>query len=249
MKKEKTEKKKKIRKTFLQHIREWLEIIIMAFVLAMFIRTFVIELFRIPSGSMIPTLIGAQIAEVDMDDDGDLDLVVRTERAYEVFVREDDNYVEVYIPTSIPIEKEIEIRNRLHEQKDMILVNKSAYWFRMPERGEIVIFRVPEPEFQPDKPIYIKRVAGLPNEKISVRDSRLFINGSPVMEPPQFKYIHYTNSFGFQSAVVPDGQVYVFGDNSYVSADSRRWGGVPIENIKGKAFFRYFPIHKMKFLK
>lgn len=249
MKQKEKPKKTKEKKTILQSIREWIEIIIMAFVLAMFIRTFSIELFRIPSGSMIPTLIGAQIARVDIDDDGDEDLVVRTAGGYEIFEREGEHYVDVRFTSSLPIEKQFQVNRKLHWEKDMILVNKSAYWFHPPKRGDIIIFRVPKNEFQPDKPIYIKRVVGLPGEKVEIRNSRLYINGKRVTDPPIFKYLKYTNSFGFRQAVVPEGEVYVFGDNSFISADSRKWGGVPIENIKGKAFFRYYPFDKMKFLK
>ncbi|MCX7766783.1 MAG: signal peptidase I [Candidatus Sumerlaeia bacterium] len=243
------EKPRRTKKTVGKYIREWIEIIIVAFMLAMFIRTFVIELFRIPSGSMIPTLIGARIAEVDIDEDGDRDLVVDTGQGYEVFEREGDNYINVSIRRAFPLDKELEIQRKLHWQKDMILVNKSAFWFRLPKRGEVIVFRVPEPEFQPDKPIYIKRVVALPNEKVEINSPHLFINGKPVTHPPVFKYLKYTNSFGFYHKTVPEGEVYVFGDNSLISADSRKWGGVPIENIKGKAFFRYYPFHKMKFIK
>ncbi|MCD6385993.1 signal peptidase I [Candidatus Sumerlaeota bacterium] len=249
MKQEDKKKKPKEKKTILQSIREWIEIIIMAFVLAMFIRTFTIELFRIPSGSMIPTLIGARIARVDIDDDGDKDLVVRTGVGYEVFEREGEHYINVYPVSSLPIDKQFQVRENLHWEKDMILVNKSAYWFHPPKRGDIIIFRVPKPEFQPEKPIYIKRVVGLPGEKVEINNSHLFINGKRVTDPPVFKYLKYTNSFGFRQTVVPEGQVYVFGDNSPISADSRKWGGVPLENIKGKAFFRYYPFSRMKFLK
>lgn len=245
----KKEEKSKVKKTHAQHIREWIEIIIVAFVLAMFIRTFVIELFRIPSGSMIPTLIGARIAEIDIDDDGDHDLVVDAGQAYEIFEREGDNFINVYMSPSLPMGKEIEARSKLHWQKDMILVNKSAFWFRLPERGEIIVFRVPEPEFQPDKPIYIKRVVGLPGEELEINSPKLLVNGNLLKEPSVFKYLKYTNSFGFYRRTVPPGEVFVFGDNSPISADSRKWGGVPLENIKGKAFFRYYPFHKMKFVK
>ncbi len=239
---------KKHKKTFWHHVREWIEIIIMAFVVAMFIRTFVIELFRIPSGSMIPTLIGAHIAEVDIDDDGDIDLVVRTGSSYEVFVKENEHFQNVYHTASLPLRKEVEVRNKLHEQKDMILVNKSAYWFNKPDRGEIIIFRVPPPEFEPDKPIYIKRVVGLPGEKVAIENNNLVVDGEVITEPEVFKYCKYTHNFGFYQTTVPDKEVYVFGDNSMISADSRKWGGVPLQNIKGKAFFRYYPIHKLKFL-
>jgi len=220
----------------------------MAFILAMFIRTFVIELFRIPTGSMVPTLIGARIAEVDIDDDGDEDMIVDVGVKYEIFEREGENYINVYETFSVPLHKQREVQRKLHIQKDMILVNKSAYWFKPPKRGDIIIFRVPEPEFQPDKPIYIKRVVGLPGEEIEVRNGNLIVDGKKVTEPEVFENVHYTHGFGFYRTVVPEGEVYVFGDNSPISADSRKWGGVPMENIKGKAFFRYYPFNKMKFL-
>ena len=173
------------------------------------LRSFVAEPFRIPSGSMLPTL----------------------------FVG------------------------------DFILVNKFAYGLRLPviekkvyslgdpERGDVVVFRYP-----PDPSIdYIKRVIGLPGDKITYRNKRLFINGKKVdvvpltveenANPDQSQFEEQLGDVLHQiqisqsrpsldgELIVPPGHYFVMGDNRDNSADSRVWGFVPDENLLGKATF------------
>ncbi len=171
------------------------------------LRSFVAEPFRIPSGSMLPTL----------------------------FVG------------------------------DFILVNKFAYGLRLPviekkvyplgdpERGDVVVFRYP-PNPSVD---YIKRVIGLPGDKITYRNKRLFINGKKVEVTPltaaengdadksQFEeqlgdVLHQIQITASRPSldgelIVPPGKYFVMGDNRDNSADSRVWGFVPDENLLGKA--------------
>lgn len=253
----KNEPAQKNKKTVYEAIREWSDPLIIAFILAMFIRTFVVELFKIPSGSMTPTLIGDYIAEYDFDNDGDDDLVVwnkwqEGKNWLQVFFRENGKYIKskVYPPGYVNIDP-----RSFHLREDKILVNKFAYWFTPPKRGDIAVFKVPKKSdpsidpWEPDKPVYIKRVIGLPDEEVGIYNGHIYINGKPLNNIPQIKDNEYTNAFSYTKERVPDGQIFMFGDNSSNSSDSRRWGGVPLENFKGKAIFRYWPLKNIGFLK
>jgi len=194
--------------------RSILPVLILVFML----RAFVAEPFRIPSGSMLPTL-------------------------------------ELY---------------------DFILVNKYTYGLRLPilhkkvveisqpERGDIVVFRYPPDPTQN----YIKRLIGLPGDRVMYRDKRLFVNGEEVGMADQGDYIQegatfvqprflqtITSADGESGAqfsilqngrrsnravrdwVVPEGHYFVMGDNRDNSQDSRTWGFVPDQNLVGRAFF------------
>lgn len=194
---------------FIDFCRSFFPVIFVVLVL----RSFVAEPFRIPSGSMIPTLLVG----------------------------------------------------------DFILVNKFAYGLRdpvvhhkfvpvgQPERGDIVVFRWP---VDPSKD-FIKRIVGLPGDRIGYRDKQLYINGEPAMLDPAGVYTaeglpppgvvyrlserlagqtHHVlvnpgrpaDDFEF---VVPTGEYFAMGDNRDGSDDSRRWGTVPERNLVGKAFF------------
>jgi signal peptidase I len=176
-------------------VREWAEALSVALLLALFIRAFVVQAFKIPSGSMLPTL---QIG-------------------------------------------------------DHILVNKFAYGVRAPwlgwkvldvgapRRGDIIVFIYPE---DPEKD-FIKRVVGIGGDVLEVREKKLFRNGKPALDP----HAHFTDTKGrfapplrdnYGPYTVPDGHVFVMGDNRDSSHDSRFWGPVKLEQLKGKAFLIYW---------
>jgi signal peptidase I len=121
------------------------------------------------------------------------------------------------------------------EINDRVLVNKFIYRFKEPERGDIVVFQSVDNSNED----LIKRVVGLPGDKIAVRNGRLFLNGEPQKET-------YTNkkfpdrSF-FAQTTVPKGHVFVMGDNRANSADSRVFGPLPEKNIEGEAFLCFWP--------
>ncbi len=182
------------------------------FLIVLLLRSFLIEPFRIPSGSMIPTLLIG----------------------------------------------------------DFILVNKFTYGFRLPvlnvkvlelgspQRGDVVVFRYPE---DPSTP-FIKRVVGLPGDRIAYSDKTLRINGEPVEEVPRGEYddggsgakadllyetldtvVHpilierdRVSVETEPDTVVPEGHYFVMGDNRDNSRDSRSWGTVPDDHLIGKAF-------------
>lgn len=115
---------------------------------------------------------------------------------------------------------------------EYILVNKMAYKTGKPQRGDIVVFMFPM-NLEED---LIKRVIGLPGESVIVKDGVVSINGTPINEP-------YINAAPFYNGEwqVPEGQLFVLGDNRNDSRDSHQWGLLPIENVIGKAVLIYWP--------
>jgi signal peptidase I len=174
--------------------REYAEALVMAVLLALFIRTFVVQAFKIPSGSMKPTL----------------------------------------------------------EIGDHLLVNKFIYGLRVPfvgarvfdfnspQREDVIVFVYPQ---DPSKD-FIKRVKALPGERVEIRNKQVYINGERLEDP----YGYFEDTSGsmrnprdnLRSFVVPEGHVFVMGDNRDYSHDSRFWGPVPIDDILGKAFILYW---------
>ena len=135
--------------------------------------------------------------------------------------------------------------------RDRIFVNKFIYKYKDIQVGDIIVFKTEGLSiYQEDKPYYIKRVVGLPGDLIEVgQDGHLYRNGKLMDHPHFFLDNRYVAFSGVRSFKVPDGELYVFGDNSRNSSDSRRWGGVPLENVMGKAFFRYYPFQRIGLLK
>jgi len=175
--------------------REYAEALVMAVVLALFIRTFVVQAFKIPSGSMLPTL---QIG----------DHLLVNKFLYGI---------------RIPI------------------VGKRILPLRQPQRDDVIVFVYPQ---DPSKD-FIKRVKALPGETIEIRNKVLYVNGQVVEDDNAF----YENTpermaraprDNFGPFLVPEGTVFVMGDNRDHSHDSRFWGTVPIDDILGKAFVLYW---------
>jgi signal peptidase I len=183
--------------------REYLESLVVAFILATFIRTFIVQAFKIPTGSMETNLLI-----------GDHLLVNKV----------------VYSPSLVPIE-------------DRILAKKPI------QRGHVVVFKYPE---DPTRD-FIKRVIGLPGEKVEIRDKVVYIDGKALDEP----YVHFLEpplhpgdpEYGLRiegrgdnwgPEVVPSGQLFVLGDNRDNSKDSRYWSYLPIDQVKGRALMVYW---------
>jgi signal peptidase I len=174
-------------------LREYVEAAAIAVLLALFIRTFVVQAFKIPSGSMEPTLLV-----------GDHILVNKFIYGIKVpFIR----------TTLIPISE--------------------------PSRGDVVVFIYPVDKSKD----FIKRVIGLPGDTIRIEGKKIFINGKLYDD----KHGFYTASSrggnperSFGPVTVPQNSYFVMGDNRDQSYDSRFWGFVPEESIKGKAFIIYW---------
>jgi signal peptidase I len=180
-------------------VREYAEAIILALILALFIRTFVIQAFKIPSPSMVPTLLVG----------------------------------------------------------DHILVNKFLFGFsvpfvegkimsvREPERGDVIVFKYPRDR----KLDFIKRCIAVGGETLEVREKQVFINGEPI-ETHQAVFLEGGSMLNgrdnFGPVTVPEGKVFVMGDNRDNSNDSRFWGFVDLADVKGKAIIIYWSWNKAK---
>jgi signal peptidase I len=177
-------------------LQEYIEAIILAILIAFFIRTFVIQAYKIPSGSMKPTLLIG----------------------------------------------------------DHILVSKFNYGIRLPlirstlipvgtpKRGDIVVFIYPEDRSKD----FIKRLIGLPGDKIEIRDKKILLNGLPWSDAHGVNVdnmvipgsVQPRDNFG--PVTVPEDVLFVMGDNRDESYDSRFWGFVPMKEVLGKALIIYW---------
>jgi signal peptidase I len=128
--------------------------------------------------------------------------------------------------------------------QERIFINKFTYRFGFGSvaRGDTVVFWYP----QDTSKSYIKRVIGVPGDRIRVEGGLVYVNGTPLDEsyvPPENRD---SNSWrDGEEQVVPEGKYFVLGDHRNQSSDSRMWGYVPRENIYGKAVFVYWPLEKM----
>lgn len=120
----------------------------------------------------------------------------------------------------------------LHTNQRLI-VEKISYRFHGPRRGDIVVLKFPEH----GEELLIKRVIGLPGEKMEIHDGTVYIDGRPLDEP----YLTQKTPGNMPAVVVPPLHVFVLGDNRSASNDSRVFGPVPIANIVGKAWLSYWP--------
>jgi signal peptidase I len=125
------------------------------------------------------------------------------------------------------------------ENHERIFINKFLYRLEPIQRGDIVVFWYP---LDPSKS-YIKRVIGLPNEMVSIRDGLVYISGKPLREnyiPPG-----YLDHQDYPATVVPEDHFFVLGDHRISSNDSRVWGTVDRKYIYGKAVFVYWPFSQL----
>ncbi len=110
----------------------------------------------------------------------------------------------------------------------------SRYLFHPPRRGEIVVLHRPIPMRTPGR-ADIHRVIGLPGETVAIRDGRVFINGNPLEEPYVADPARYRYPPGGSEQTIPEGMIFVLGDNRNSSADSHIYGPVPLANVIGRA--------------
>ena len=124
------------------------------------------------------------------------------------------------------------------EDQQRIFVNKFLYSYGDIERGDVIVFRFP---LDPSKS-YIKRVVGVPGDRIEIRSGALYINGVKTEE----RYVahEFEDHASHPPIDVPAKHFYVLGDHRNTSNDSRIWGTVPREYITGKAVFAYWPLDR-----
>ena len=125
---------------------------------------------------------------------------------------------------------------------ERLVVNKFIYHFKQPERGDVLVFRYPR---DPSRD-FIKRVIAVAGDTIEIKDGRVFLNGQLQNEP----YILEKTRSSYSLATVPEGTIFVMGDNRNNSEDSRfkDVGFVPLDMIKGKAVMVFWPLDQMKTL-
>jgi signal peptidase I len=121
------------------------------------------------------------------------------------------------------------------EDRDRLFINKFVYHIEAINRGDVVVFRYPEDE----EKSYIKRVIGLPGDRLQIVEGQVIINGHPISEP----YVPegYRDDRSYDEITIPPDHYYMMGDHRLVSQDSRVFGPVARELIYGKAVFVYWP--------
>ena len=179
-------------------VKEYIEPIIIAVLIALFVRSFIVQAFKIPSSSMEPTLLV-----------GDYLLV-----------------------------------NKFLYGLRIPFTDKKILSFKKPQRGDIIVFIFPKDRSKD----FIKRVIGQEGEKVSIVQNKIYINDQLVEDPwgrfsdknAWSRYLPSMESFG--PVVVPKDSLFVLGDNRDNSQDSRFWGFVHLDEVKGKAFIIYFSL-------
>lgn len=132
--------------------------------------------------------------------------------------------------------------NPTFNEDDRVIISKVSYWFSSPKHGDIIVFMPPNKEHP-----YIKRVIGTPGDRVAIQDGDLYLNGRTLDEP----YIKEKMAWDFEEVTVPEGTVFVMGDNRNSSMDSRNSsiGFIPFKDIWGKVKLCYWPLTKLKWYK
>lgn len=145
------------------------------------------------------------------------------------------------------IVKESSMQPTLYEN-NYILLNKQAYNFGEPNRGDIVVFHTGLKLENGKEKMLIKRVIGLPGETITIKEGNVYINDKLLTE--NYTKDGYTDG-DIENLTIPEGELFVMGDNRLVSIDSRldEVGCVKIDDVLGKAFVRLYPFNHISVFK
>ncbi len=117
---------------------------------------------------------------------------------------------------------------------EYLLVEKISYRLHGPRRGDVVVFRYPRDEDEN----FIKRVIAVPGETVEIVSGRVYIDGQPIVEP----YLLQLPRESMPPTRIPDGKLFVLGDNRLNSNDSRAFGMVSMDELVGRAWLRYWPL-------
>lgn len=153
-------------------------------------------------------------------------------------------FVVVYLFVAQPHEVKGSSMEPSFYSNEYILTDKLSYKFRSPERGDVIVFKSPT---NPDLD-YIKRVIGLPGDKVKVEKGYVYVNGLELQEPYLKDQTFLSPSNMLKEGVeitVPEGFYFAMGDNRPNSSDSREFGPISGKSIVGRAIFRYWPISEL----
>lgn len=132
---------------------------------------------------------------------------------------------------------------------EYILTDKISFRFGGPQRGDVVVFRSPKNQDVD----FIKRIIGLPGEKLKIKGGKVYINGNVLDESTYLDPSVYTGPESFLAEntdiIIPQNNYFAMGDNRSGSSDSRDFGPVPPTEFIGKVFFRYWPIDRFGLIK
>src|SRR6266480_2159486 len=278
------------------HWRENCEVILVAIVVAVGIRSYFLQPFKIPTGSMQPTLNGIigypstqpppnllrQIGEfivlgrnyvnvISREDDQILQIEQRKFLFFFTLSRlicEHQNFLVYAAPETLSHDFKVSpgrtyrrgdiIARGAVDTGDQVFVDKFTYNFVKPHRGDVFVFRtnhIPGIREDPEagSPFYIKRLAGLPGDRLRIDPPFLYVDGKKAegygfervmsAKPPYRGYAlgHDNLSQPDRTFTVPRDGYFALGDNSYNSYDSRYWGAVPEENLVGRGLLVYWP--------
>ena len=162
-----------------------LQVVVIAFILSMAVRTYVVEARIVPTESMVPTI----------------------------------------------------------QVGDRLMFDKLFYRISDLKRQDIIMFLPPEAAQQANEQFFVKRIIGLPGDVIEVRyepengTGRVYVNGEELVED----YLGSLPDYPYGPEAVPEGTLFVLGDNRSFSYDSHSWGFLPLENVRGRLLFRFYP--------
>lgn len=197
-------------------IRETIETVVVALLIALFIRAFFMQVFWIPSSSMEPTL-----------DINDRIIVDRISLGVPN---------PLYDMNDSPIFL-FNIPNPLYNTKFPFSDSRYIVKFRSPQRFDILVFKYPKDPIGTRRD-FIKRLIGRPGETVSIKKGTVYVDNIALQETHSMN----KDKFNMKPVVIPQGMYFMMGDNRGNSADSRFWGFVPEDNIIGLAFIRIWPV-------
>ena len=130
---------------------------------------------------------------------------------------------------------------------EYLVIDELSYRFHEPGRGDVIVFRFPQDPSQ----YYIKRIIGLPDEKIEIKEEKIIIYNQE--NPDGFYlsesgYLPEEKTLGQMNMTLDEDEYFVLGDNRAASSDSRRWGGLPGHYIIGRAWIRAWPFYRAEIL-
>lgn len=178
-------------------LREWIEALVVAGVIAIFARTFFFQIYKIPTTSMVPTLMP-----------GD-----------KIFV------------------------SKLTYGPKVPFTGLRIKGLRQPKRGEVMVFVPPHDR----KKAYIKRLIGLPGDRIAIKRGNIYVSDEMVTDPRITHYYYNQGDYAKEgkTLIVPEDKYFFLGDNSISSLDSRYWGFVDKKDVVGEAIFIWWPLQRI----